>query len=326
MTKYKALIIGCGKIAGYSDAQNKVTDSHAMGYVTNDNFELTCCYDVNAEKAKIFSDIYSCQAIDNLEKGIERYRPDVISICTPDKTHYDIAIRIMNNNFLPKIIFLEKPACINMNELQSILELSNKKDIAVVVNHTRRFDNKHKALREKILANEFGGLITCQVDYYGGWLHNGVHVVDTLSFLFDDSLSSFNVSKSLESGYKNDPTLDICLKFNNKPGDIFLKGFDEQYYQIFEFDLKFEKARIRIEDFGNIFLLDTKIVNEKNENILMRSEFILSDSAKTPMENAINLFVEYLNYSNSYCLRGYILKDIFPTMKTLWETESNYEN
>ena len=45
-------------------------------------------------------------------------------------------------------------------------------------------------------------------------------------------------------------------------------SFDERHYQLFEFDLRFEKARLRIEDFGSRILFEKKEVNNIGENVL----------------------------------------------------------
>ncbi len=310
----KALIIGCGKIAGiFSDDP----ESHAYAYSNHKSFNLISCFDIDNEKTNIFSKNYGCIGSESLDEALSKYHPDIISVCTPDETHYDVILELLNHENLPKLIFLEKPALSNSFQLDTILQMSEQRDVAIVVNHSRRFDTKHVLLRDKIILKEFGDLVNCSIDYYGGWIHNGVHVVDTLSFLFNDEIIVQEITGSMDSGYPNDPTLDVTMSFKNNPGKINLKGFDERYYQIFEFDFKFEKGRVKVSDFGNKFSYEQKVINKKNENVL-ESISISSIDDQLPIMNAAQLMSQYLELRDIEILRGYMLNDIASTMYTLW--------
>ena len=58
----------------------------------------------------------------------------------------------------------------------------------------------------------------------------------------------------------------ITLKKLNS--EILITTFDEDYYQLFEFDLRFENYRIKIEDFGVRIIVEKKVVNNIGENVL----------------------------------------------------------
>ena len=45
--------------------------------------------------------------------------------------------------------------------------------------------------------------------YYGGWKHNGIHVIDTLNFLFSDEIKWTKINNVLMSPYPKDPTIEI---------------------------------------------------------------------------------------------------------------------
>jgi predicted dehydrogenase len=225
---------------------------------------------------------------------------------------------ILESDFNPQIIFLEKPACGNENELKILLNASNKKGVKVVLNHSRRFDKLHKVLKEKIQENSFGSLVKADVVYYSGWQHNGIHAVDTLHFLFDDELEFETLINSYESPYENDLNLDFKCRFRSNKSLVYLTTMSERYYQLFEFDLKFENARIRIEDFGSRLSYEKKTVNNMNEKVLVESNlFISHDSRSSAIQSAVKLLVDNLDGSTS--LNGYLIKDIAKTMNTIWE-------
>ena len=320
MTRYKSFIIGCGKIAGlYDDLDDDSIYSHAKAYINNNKVDIVGCWDLNIKNSKTLAekynlDVYECNYVNALEKT----KPDIVSICTPDNTHFEITMSILESDFNPQIIFLEKPACGNENELKILLNASNKKGVKVVINHSRRFDKLHKALKEKIQENSFGSLVKIDAVYYSGWQHNGIHTVDTLNFLFDDELEFETLINSSDSPYENDPNLDFKCRFKGNQALVYLTTMNERYYQLFEFDLKFENARIRIEDFGNRLSYEKKTVNNMYEKVLVESDlFISDDSRSSAIQSAVKELVDNLDGGTS--LDGYLLKDIAKTMNTIWE-------
>ena len=77
----------------------------------------------------------------NIEKLINsNLNIDIISICTPTKTHFKILNKSLK--LKPKIIICEKPICSSVNEAKKIIRIFKQKKIKVVVNHQRRFEKK----------------------------------------------------------------------------------------------------------------------------------------------------------------------------------------
>jgi predicted dehydrogenase len=322
MIMYKSLIVGCGKISGlYDKKDNDSIYSHAHAYANNKTIETVCFCDKNIDNAKKLAKKYNCEnySEDSL-KSIEKFRPDVISVATPDTTHYDVVCEILSLPFeaLPKVIILEKPACQNDIQLNDLIFKSEQKNVKILVNHSRRFDELHQNLKSAISEKRFGKLVKAHAVYYSGWDHNGIHTVDTLSFLFDDELEFLGLLNSEPSPYENDYNLEFKMKFKKSDVLIYLLTMNEDFYQLFEFDLMFENARIRIEDFGDRISYEEKIINIMNENVLIKKDFsVISNKEKTPMQSMIDLVVEHLN--NQQNLDEYLIQNISKSMKVIWE-------
>ena len=238
---FKAFIVGCGKIAGYSVDGFLNNYTHAFAYKNNHNIDLVGCMDTNREKRNYFSQKLNCPSYKKLEDGIKKTKCDIVSVCTPDHTHYSIVKLLLEMSSEIKTIFLEKPACSNSFELTELIGLSEKRKINIIVNHTRRFDSRYGELKNNIVSGSYGQLINGLITYYSGWQHNGVHIIDTLSYLLGSPIVLEEIKIGSKSPYPNDPTLIGKLKFSNFDGEIQLMSFNEDYYQLFEFDLRFEK-------------------------------------------------------------------------------------
>lgn len=319
----KAIIIGCGRIAGSASVS---TTTHAGAYQANPDVKLVACVDRTSSKAEAFAIKFACEAFTNLSFALQKHRADIVSVCTPNNTHYAVVKEILNSFYLPKVIFLEKPACASRVELIELQNLALQKDVEIVVNHTRRFDSRYAKIRNCIRDNEFGFLLRADVVYYNGWQNNGVHVIDTLGYLFDAELEALKLTGVIPTFTKNDPTLEFEMKFKQKIGKIILSGIDERYYQLFDFSLQFSQARLKIEDFGSKIILEKKIVNEIGENVLKLENHNIVSNDETPMQVAIRLICTRLISGNAVLLKGFLLSDIAQTMQTIWEGTAIYEN
>ena len=323
---YKSFIIGCGRIAGYSDDDSVNDFTHGYAYQENPGIELAGCMDINPEKSHSFSEKFNCIPFNDYLEGVTKTSSEIVSVCTPDDTHFQIVKALIEMDSNIQVIFLEKPACSTLDEMDHLIELSNEKEIDIVVNHTRRFDERYKEIRNNITKGEYGDLVNAIITYYSGWQHNGVHIIDTLSYLFDDTVEIQSVRNGSHSPYPNDFTIEGELYLLKLPGKIQLMSFDERYYQIFEFDLRFEKTRLRIEDFGTRILLEKKEVNNIGENVLVMHNNSFVDNNETPIQTAIDLIIARLAKNNRDLLFGYCLRDVAGTMKTIWKGLELYAN
>jgi len=320
MSKIKTLIIGCGKIAGiYENLEDKTVLSHCKALYLDPDYDLVSCCDIVQENAKKLADKYGFTEYgDDFNRQIKDNQIDVVSICTPDNTHFKVAKTVLENEYLPSVIFLEKPICANQKELYELISLSREKNVKIVVNHTRRYDNKHIQLKKLIKEGFFGKLYRADVYYYSGWEHNGVHVVDTLSFLFDEKIEISKLNRVIESPYPEDDTADFELLLKQSGAPIYLTGIDERYFQLFEFDLKFDKSRLRIEDFGNRLAYEKKYINEMHENVLKLANLNIKTGTKGPIQNAYTLIKNYIIHGEN-SLDGYSIEDVSNTMLLIWK-------
>lgn len=319
---YKALIIGCGKIAGSGSVMGVGT--HAGALSADGRFALVGGVDSHFQKAGQFGERYGCQAFDNINAALVALKPSLVSICTPDDTHYEIARTILSADDLPKVIFLEKPACKTKAEYDELISLAAARNVLVVVNHTRRFSAKYRLLKDLIASKELGELYRANAIYYSGWMHNGTHVVDTLQYLLDDTLEWSRLDGVIESPYAGDPTLELTGYWVNSGAKMVVSAIDEAIYQLFDFDLWFEEGRLRIEDFGSRISLEKKVVNELEEQVLESATLDFFYDGLTDMQKAIGYIADYLDGKEADSLRFVTLEAVASTMKCLWQGKDLY--
>lgn len=322
--QFKAIVVGCGKI-GFGNKRYLI-DSHAYYYNRSKKISLVCGVDINKKKLNEFSKIFKCETSNNILYALKKYNPDIISICTPDKSHFKIVNQILGLKYKPSIIFLEKPCFQNIKEFNIIEKKLRKFKTEIIVNHSRRFNKNYLKLKNMIKKNYFGKFINSQSIYYNGWLHNAIHCVDELNFLLNKSFKIYKVSKTLFFKDKKNLNYDVVLKTTDNKSKLLFLSIDEKDYQIFDTDMRFEKFRIFTENFGENIYIQKKIKNKLNENILTNKKILFKKSKLRSMKYSIELIEKYLNTKDKSFLFNYRLIDIKNTMKIMWNVKKKYEN
>jgi predicted dehydrogenase len=123
----------------------------------------------SAEKANV---VFVCDRESKSLKRVERSYPgiktttdyddivsssevDAIAIVTPVRTHYELARKALNNG---KHVFVEKPFTSTVAQAEELLELADRKNLIIMVDHTFLFTGAVKKIKEFIDDNILGEL------------------------------------------------------------------------------------------------------------------------------------------------------------------------
>ena len=248
---YTAAIIGCGKIgSGFSD-DPKVKDinTHAAAYVSCPETELIAVCDTNAEKMMQCKNRWNVRTgYTDYQKMIIETRPDIVSVCTPDPTHFEIISKIIKLDIV-KLIFAEKPISLQIKEAMALVKNAKKAGIILEVNYSRRYSKKINEIRNLLKQGSIGSIQTVNGYYTKGTLHNGTHWFDLARFLVGEIVKVRGFDTQKERSH--DPTYDTFLEFD-AGATGFLHACDATQYSIFEMDIVGTNGRIYIKDSGVI--------------------------------------------------------------------------
>ena len=321
--QYSAAIVGCGMIAGqFQDRADMQTYSHAKAIFDNPNFKHIGYFDINPEASSNLAKKFPGSSFGSLSEMIKEMQPDVVSLCSPDYCHYEQTIELLEHEHCPKIIFVEKPVCQNEAELTEIISrLRANGAVNLFVNHSRRFDSNHSELAKNIREGTFGQFNFCNVNYYGGWQHNGIHVLDFLHACFAGEIIVDSVNFACRSNYSDDPTLNLCGRLDG--GKIVFKGHDEEFYQVTEIDLFFSEGRVVISNFGMKIEIFKKVINMENERVL-EAVHATNKSMRNQMSNAYRQIAMYLESSELGDLNNVSIETAAIIMRNIWSVKRKY--
>jgi predicted dehydrogenase len=244
---YRAAVIGCGGIGSQLQFDPGATKygvcTHAAAYDAYKDTELVSLCDTNDNNLNTSMQYW------NVKNGYSDWndlliesKPDIVSICTPTSTHFDIAVACIDSGFV-KGILLEKPVAENTEQAKKILKALKKSNVKVLVNYRRRFLKPIKSLKQTIDKLKLGKPLLIRGLYTKGIVHNGSHWVDLLRYLFGDP-AWLEAEDRLQDG-NNDPGLDVVFGFDSGLR-AHLSAFSSNCYTIFEMDIFLSNGRIRI--------------------------------------------------------------------------------
>lgn len=240
----KAVVVGCHMGGGHAEAMAKLPE-----------FQLAAVCDLNKEDAKKIAVKTGNPAIyTDYVKMLTEVKPDVVSIATPNKLHYPMALQAIEAGV--KGIYCEKPIAVDMGEGRKMLDACQSNGVALIVGHQRRMTATFRTMRRLITDGAIGDIYLIRGACPGDFLSDGTHTVDTIFFLNGDTeaewvfgqvhrqkfdkvtnaeQTGFNVSGGYRFGHAIEDGAMAIVKFKNGvraeifTGDMKVEGWNLPY-------------------------------------------------------------------------------------------------
>jgi predicted dehydrogenase len=209
---------------------------HAHALYLNKNVNLVSLCDFDNKKINLYKRIYkNCNFTNNSDDIFKNPNIDIVSIASYDNFH---AKHILQAIKYKKHFFVEKPFCLNINELKKICSsLKKNKEIAFSSNLVLRNNPSFVDLKKKIKKKVTGDIYYCEGDYnYGrinkilyGWrgqipfysvvLGGAIHLIDLIIWLSNKKVRSViaegNKISTKNTKFKNYDLVSTLLKFED---------------------------------------------------------------------------------------------------------------
>jgi predicted dehydrogenase len=122
--------------------------------------ELLAVYDVNAELANDLSQRFHVQKVEAFDELLDNQMIDAIYVAVP---HYLLAPLTQRVLEAGRHALAEKPLAISLGEVDKLIELANKQQLALGVFYEMRYAPAHALARELIQAGAIGKIIGVQI-------------------------------------------------------------------------------------------------------------------------------------------------------------------
>ena len=187
---YRAAVIGLGRMGSTFDDEIKqggqffMPYCHAPTYVASPHTELVAGADPHAEQGAIFAErwgLNSGQIYADYREMLETERPDFVSLCTTARHRAEIMIDAVNAGV--KAIWAEKPFTLSLAEADKVIDLCDRKGVAVAVNCSRRYNVFFTEARRMVEEGELGEILQITAYARCNLSHNGSHAIDAMRYL-----------------------------------------------------------------------------------------------------------------------------------------------
>lgn len=274
MKRFRAAIVGCGRIAGDFDrtVPTRQALSHAGAYHVNRLTTLVAAAEPDEARRNAFARKWSVPAVyPSVGRMLQNERIDILSVATGPASHWPVIREACR--YPLKAIYCEKPIAENVSDARKIIRACRKNGTLLIVNHQRRFGGFFRQLRDRLSDGSLGRVRHVNCLYTRGIFNTGTHLVDLFTFLFG-SVRSVDARPSRQSShFPNDPNLDAALRFAGGL-ELTMKACDDHDYLILEIDILTTRARIRMGEELEFFkAVPGKNLLKKNELVRSRPPF-----------------------------------------------------
>lgn len=154
---------------------------------------LAAICDLSAERAKSIADRYKANPYSSVNDLFTNEKDiDACLICTPTKTHLDVAKIVIQNGCH---VFVEKPLSFSSTECEEIVKEAKDKRVMLTCGYVERFNPAIQDLKRIIQEKTYGDLLMMEfhrenrmplhIKDVGIIYDTSVHDIDTAMFLFD---------------------------------------------------------------------------------------------------------------------------------------------
>jgi len=210
MKRLGTAVIGCG-VWGRN---------HARVYSEIPSTRLLSVADLNPAVSKEIGKRYRAKWHTDAESVIKDPEIDLISICTPTVTHYDIALKAIEEG---KHILVEKPMTNTIEEAKALIEAAEKNSVILTVGFVERFNPAVQEAIKRVADGEIGEVIlahTRRVSRSPGRIGDvgvikdlAIHDIDIVNHLFKgDPESVYAIAGRIAHNYEDYANINIRYK------------------------------------------------------------------------------------------------------------------
>lgn len=149
----RVVVVGGGAVA---------QKRHLPEYADNPNVELAGVMDFNEQRAKELCARYGGRPYSSLEEVLLDGTVNAVSICTPNSTHAEYTIRLLEGG---KNVLVEKPMALDLDETRAMMEAKERSGKILMLGHNQRLVKAHIKAKELLKEGAIGDLLFYQLNF-----------------------------------------------------------------------------------------------------------------------------------------------------------------
>jgi predicted dehydrogenase len=242
---HSVAVIGLGRVgATYGSPADKYPYCHVGGALRSDRTRLVAVADRSAEALERFAAnwgqlVPDVRSYGTVARMLEHSVPDIVAVCLHEPDRHAEMGRILDA--APHAIFLEKPACCSLNELDHLMATATANATLVTVSYSRHW-TPHILGLQRLVQDKLIGRVRQVVAYSPGerLLSFACHTIDLVCQFADynprkvEAIGDLdgNCRDQVPPGYIAEPSYEqITIEFENGVvGTIYGKAGPHEYW------------------------------------------------------------------------------------------------
>ena len=259
--RYRVGLIGCGRIGFLFDTEDTagVPQTHASGFASLPQAQLVAGANRGRERLEAFGKRFGVSGLyQDYREMLRRERLDIVCIATHPGSHADMVTAAAEAGV--RGIFCEKPLSLHLGDADIIIGTCEKKNIKLIVNHSRRWSPLFRKACEIVEKGEIGELIhisghclgakpdpAWQSDEEGPLLHDATHLFDMFRFFAGDVEWVCATARRTRQPFRVEDDSMCIFQFKNGASGVSI--VDEQaLYTQFDVEIGGTEGRILLDD------------------------------------------------------------------------------
>ena len=207
---------------------------HARLYDTRPDTELVAILGRTAAKADARAAEFGTTGYTDLERLLEEQRPDLMSVCLPNESHFETTLAIIRAG-VPLLV--EKPLVFELEQADTLIAEAAERDLWFGINFNHRYAKPVQLAKSAIEAGEvgpisfatwrFGGEIGDSVDAQANLIETQCHGLDMLEHLCGPIESV--MAQMTEPAGRGFTTLAVALGFASGAVGSLVGSYDSSY-------------------------------------------------------------------------------------------------
>ena len=209
---FRFAVLGTGRIG---DMHAKIIDSLS-------DAEVTWCYDIDIDRAKITAKSVSAKFTNDISEVFKANNFDAVLIASLTNTHVEL---ILKSAECGKPILCEKPIDVDINKVELCKKELLKYNVPIQIGFNRRFDPSHKYVKDSVQNGKIGDLELLVITSRDPGPPPPRQILEACGGLFrDTTIHDFDMARYI---LKEEPT-EIFAMASNLVDPIFaeLNDFD----------------------------------------------------------------------------------------------------
>jgi UDP-N-acetylglucosamine 3-dehydrogenase len=176
--------------------------------------------DVDAKATNKLAERFNTRVFKNYKELLD-CDIDAVSIATPTKTHFEMAMDAMHNG---KHVLIEKPMCSTIEQAKKLIETAEEQDLILAVGYVERHNPVIEFVKKALEKGSYGETITIvsrrvsslpeRIRDVGVILDLGTHDIDVMRYLVESEIESVYTLGGMTNS-KFEDHANILIDFKN---------------------------------------------------------------------------------------------------------------